>query len=935
MSHPPLRQSAFADSLASALPPLKRDEIRSYINLIDSAVDNALCLINGLGNIRWQPVKQKGDVVISRAADDLNSLSNQAAVRSVCSVNASFDEMLDHLITETTESFRERESTLHGAEFLDGAVLHVLHPREYAADYSSQRYVCIKWHCLKAVAAPTKPRDYVYVEVVGSFVDDQNVRIGYCLSKSIDLKHMPSFDDRYVRAKTFTLHTFHGLDSVSRSSTNSSGSSPVSPLNSFQVELRSMVLGDYNGRLPAWVVNKMSDLAALRGQSIRDYFEQMRLSTIEWVHPHQYVPASKRAFCVVCTRGFSLVRKKYNCQACGDVVCSQCSLIQLIGPKKVKTRVCIACNMQARTNQLNPHQPRPSTVSSRPSNSSLPSPHHGGNYNGERSNNRGSIASLASTARASERTNGDSLYHSNSLSADWPPTQPQPYPMRRSQSEMPPTSDHRSSMGPFTPSRESHGRVSSEHHRFTNGSTARTMSISSNTSSIARPSAQDATQADDQTNGAPQREGLDLGVSHFKQTVTAPPLAGIVPLPPHPTMLQPLQPPQPPQPTVEVDVAALGMDLDVSILHMPSSSDLGRLSEALSDMTARNSEQPSERMSELDVDAYDDEFDDFKVVHHEDVLLEEPSTSEVSLDFASFVEPAIVATVQGGSTDGDEEPVDDDFDDDFAYRPSHMAAEDYLEATRMTLAEITRGMVGIQESTELNAQKLEEQEQEQVRMSVMMDFNPMADTPKSQSTVVVPPPRASVMDTPPDVENLFVVLKLNAEIDRLQQKMENVQEGSIQLNHVNEAMNEKIQTLEKIESKKVLALDEVTTPTNDPTQYLVHTFDKITNDLKQIQENMEKVQETAMAIDVKLEKDAMVEVPMLPESVRGGFVSFLEDSSFVPATTNDEDATPDGWTSVHSKVTGKMYYYNASCGQTSWTMPEDDDLTSADNYAVL
>ncbi|KAG9408047.1 hypothetical protein AC1031_021285 [Aphanomyces cochlioides] len=880
MSIPLPRQSAFADSL-SALPPLKRDEVVAYMNYIDDAVDNAICLINGLGNIRWQPVKQKGEVVISRAADEANSFSNQAAVKSVCTVNASFEEMMEHFITETTDIFREREAAIHGAEFLDGAVLHVLHPRDYSSDDSPQRFVCIKWHCLKAVAAPTKPRDYVYVEVVDSFVDEQNVRIGYRLSKSIELKNFPSFEEshRFVRANTLNLHTFHSVEMPThpRPSGQSNGSHNMSPSaqGTYQVELRSMVLGDYNGRLPAWVVNKMSDLAALRGQAIRDFFEQQRLSTLQWVPPHNYVPVSKRAFCVICTRGFSLVRKKYNCQACGEVVCNQCSIIQSIGPKKIKTRVCIGCNLQARTTQLTAGSSRSSVASmaSRPSSaSSLQSPnnsfHHHSNHN-----------SIISNPRNSSH-DSPAFNHSHSmseLSKSWGPS------YRRSQSEM--------------PTEQSYVRGNVPTVRPTSSSMPRTLSSSASLPpEIATSKSLNSeilAHASIATYQEPAPfEDLDLGLSSIKIS------------------------------DENVNGDALDLDLNVSIVQ-PNQQDYGRVSEALSDVTARNSEivservseRMSERMSELDVDAYDDGSgdDDGKCGRPTYNIVEEESSSETAM--TSFVESTATVATE-----------DDENDDPVNYRPSHMAAEDYLEATRMTLAEITRGMQSVQESTELTALKLEEHEHEQVTRMSVMDHSRMSVMDHTRMSVMEPP-RMSVMDTPPDVENLFVVLKLNAEIDRLQHKMETVQEGTIQLNQMNAAMNEKIHTLE---NRKVV-VEEST----EPPAYLMHKMDKINEDLKQIQHNMEKVQESTMAIESKLHENEppAVEVPMLPESTRGGFVSFLEDSSFVPA--NEADAAPEGWTSVHSKVTGKMYYYNASCGQTSWTMPEEDDMAITENYAVL
>ncbi|KDO35436.1 hypothetical protein SPRG_00284 [Saprolegnia parasitica CBS 223.65] len=375
---------SLADAL-SRLPPLDPMEAKFFISHIDAAVDEALLLCNDFGAIRWQPLKQKDGVVVSRAADDMNSMSNHAlAVRSVCLVNASFDEMLDHLTTETTRDFHERELAVNPAEFLDGAILHVLCPRD-----ANGRYVCIKWHCMKSVAPPTKPRDYIYLEIVDSFVNEEGHRIGYRLSKSIDLESLRSVDgtNKFVRATTTMLHTFRSSDSASRNA-----SSPKT-LSDFQVELRSMVLGDFNGKLPMYVTNKMSELAGLRGAALRDHFDQSRMNTLKWIQPHEFVPTSKRSFCSLCTRQFSLVRKKYNCRACGDVICSQCSMNQQVGTReKAKIRVCGRCNLSARTNSL------PSSI---------------GRLSGSGSNSRESIQFRDSTFRDS--TFRDSSFRDSSF----------------------------------------------------------------------------------------------------------------------------------------------------------------------------------------------------------------------------------------------------------------------------------------------------------------------------------------------------------------------------------------------------------------------------------------------------------------------------------------------------------------------------------------
>uniref|UniRef100_K3X5Y4 FYVE-type domain-containing protein n=1 Tax=Globisporangium ultimum (strain ATCC 200006 / CBS 805.95 / DAOM BR144) TaxID=431595 RepID=K3X5Y4_GLOUD len=137
----------------------------------------------------------------------------------------------------------------------------------------------------------------------------------------------------FVRGKTLTLQTF----------------SEVSQGN---LELYTMMINDLGERLPTWLVHKIVDTAAMRVACIRDHINQKRIDLLVFANPKDLVPLSKRVCCIVCTKSFSLVRKKYNCVACGDVICNQCSVHQLVSSPqgisefvgKRKARICVKCS---------------------------------------------------------------------------------------------------------------------------------------------------------------------------------------------------------------------------------------------------------------------------------------------------------------------------------------------------------------------------------------------------------------------------------------------------------------------------------------------------------------------------------------------------------------------------------------------------------------
>lgn len=314
------------------IEPLSLKRRDQYLDYIHNEIDSALLLCNDLGHIKWRGSRQKEGVNIARANVEGK---NHTAVRGTCNIQASFDEVMNVLITEDTKTFRHVEACANEIEFMDGMVVHVL--KERTAEHPN-RFACIKWHCLKSLSPSiAKHRDFVYVEAVDEFIDKEGQRIGYRLSKSVQLSELGSLEESHqlIRAKAFNLHTFKQIVS---------GEGEV-------IELMSMSIGDHKGRLPSWLLTKMADVAGQRGANIRRYIDSQRLSLLKFTRPEKWIQLNDRSNCAICTRGFSLVRKKHNCRSCGEVICSQCSAYHEVlvkHDKKVKTRLCVRCNIKAR-----------------------------------------------------------------------------------------------------------------------------------------------------------------------------------------------------------------------------------------------------------------------------------------------------------------------------------------------------------------------------------------------------------------------------------------------------------------------------------------------------------------------------------------------------------------------------------------------------------
>lgn len=257
----------YAPELTS-LPQLSADKRRALVDFIDRSVDDAYNLCHGFGRVRWTPSKTREGVTIHRARGEDDSILD-AAVRGKCNVTASFNELMDLLVTETTDDFVSHEMSVNPTEFLDGQVLYTLVPRT-----AEDRFVCVKWHCVRSLApSVAKHRDYVYVEVVDRFKDGEGKQVGYRLAKSVELEELPPSETAhlFVRAKTLTLTTF------------ADEGGPT-------LELHTMMINDLGERLPSWLVHKVVETAAMRTACIRDYINQRRIDFLVYANPKDMVP---------------------------------------------------------------------------------------------------------------------------------------------------------------------------------------------------------------------------------------------------------------------------------------------------------------------------------------------------------------------------------------------------------------------------------------------------------------------------------------------------------------------------------------------------------------------------------------------------------------------------------------------------------------------
>jgi hypothetical protein len=337
-----------------SLPPLGADKQRALVDFIDRSVDDAYKLCHGFGRVRWAPSKTREGVAIHRARGEDDAILD-AAVRGQCNVTATVGELLDALITESTAAFVAHESAVNPAEFLDGQVLHTLVPRT-----PDDRFACVKWHCVRSLApSVAKHRDYVYVELVDKFRDAGGRLVGYRLSKSVELDALPASRTAhvFVRAKTLTLQTF----------------AETSP-GAGTLELTTMMINDLGERLPAWLVHKIVDTAAMRTACLRDHLNQRRIDLLVYASPKDMVPlrcalgSGRRARRSSCPSNLALsslappplsMAASASAASCAPRASPSCARSTTASPAETSSAASAPCTSSCRRRRWRPTGPAP------------------------------------------------------------------------------------------------------------------------------------------------------------------------------------------------------------------------------------------------------------------------------------------------------------------------------------------------------------------------------------------------------------------------------------------------------------------------------------------------------------------------------------------------------------------------------------------------
>lgn len=288
-----------------------------------------------LGGIPWSLVHEKHGISLFRAdmGNQPAGVSTPCNVHAVCKFACEIEDVAESLITNSTQSFKQMMGML-SSDFLDGAVVQdIVVPNEL----NPHRYVALKWAAFKSSSPFARDRDFVMLEYVDMIEDAQGQKIAFRIMESVDVPgnsryaESPKYSRDVVPLMGFMYHT-----------TKKPG----------ELRMTYTCHFDKNGDLPAWAANSAIQSHVEKCiNGILKYIDRFRVNKESIVLPQQVIMMSELDHCCICKKNFCVLRRRYNCLRCGEVICSSCSSVRTahvadIGERQL--RICTACVLESR-----------------------------------------------------------------------------------------------------------------------------------------------------------------------------------------------------------------------------------------------------------------------------------------------------------------------------------------------------------------------------------------------------------------------------------------------------------------------------------------------------------------------------------------------------------------------------------------------------------
>jgi hypothetical protein len=280
----------------------------------------------------WSLVHEKKGVHVS---EDRQKGGLTYTIKSVATVRASLDDIMDMFVATTTTEYRALMQMLLCENFADSAVL-------YHREQNDTENLSIKWLAMRGKKSSINPmvqhNDFCVLEyagVIGQDIigGDPEKPIGICLYESIEQLECP------------VLWDSHRLErgSISKCGYLFRPRDEGIVEAHFVCSIRQPPNERSKRRLNRALLLNWAEAVG----SIEECINRKRISRdLTMRRSPNWVNDKDRHCCHLCLKTFSSTRRKHHCRACGEIICRNCSLYKSVDLQNVGTttlRVCKAC----------------------------------------------------------------------------------------------------------------------------------------------------------------------------------------------------------------------------------------------------------------------------------------------------------------------------------------------------------------------------------------------------------------------------------------------------------------------------------------------------------------------------------------------------------------------------------------------------------------
>ncbi|CAK4692443.1 unnamed protein product [Aphanomyces euteiches] len=238
------------------------------------------------------------------------------------------DENMELYRYDTTEQAREYARRFGGA-YADVVTLYTVQPRHPDRPNDCMQ---IKWFLAKSpMDKLLTRRDFVKLESSSEFQVDG--KRGWVRSyRSIELAAVPDMRKELncIRAYMYDMG-FVVMESDRRG----------------YLHMTYLADLDVKGIVPSWANDQTLKFWLHSMLDIDRFMRENRLGRTPFLKKEQLCPLDSRKCCALCRRNFGPLRKRTNCQKCGEVVCRACnrSWNVVVNGLNIQARACVTCSL--------------------------------------------------------------------------------------------------------------------------------------------------------------------------------------------------------------------------------------------------------------------------------------------------------------------------------------------------------------------------------------------------------------------------------------------------------------------------------------------------------------------------------------------------------------------------------------------------------------